>query len=299
MKQAEASKILEKLSLSIFDSDSQIAHNQFRKSAGYTTYDIDRSAIEEAMMSNGVEVLEALAGSFGELSEEIVGAVINWDSEAITTVKELAWVVGFGGHIFANCHISATADEFIPCPPSVSLVKNIDNRPLTIKRLRLPGSFEDIEKIDVSTAKLETIEPGEYFYIDGFRDLLWYAESGVLLLNLSTLPLGAYEAVYSASSGIRSGLFSSDLRVSATIVALRTYAATGWPDATGLAKQAASHPIKEIRWGALNYYWQTGEDDILENVSAFLDDPDLEIRKLAKSCVEALQSEMTGDRMCA
>lgn len=291
MRRERASELVGELSSMIFKDEGALGYDKFRKINGYTSLIPDSAFIEKIMCDHGERVLDALLGSLTELGDEMVQSVIDGDASFITTVQELNWILAFGGHMFANCHISARVGEFIPCPPSVSLVRNIDRKPLEIRRLPLEGSFEEITKIDIKNARTEIILPGETFYVDGFRDMLWYTESGIMLFSLTTLPLGSYEAVFCRETGRRSGIFSSDLRHSSTVVVLRCFAAFGWLGARILAKEAASHPIKEIRWAALNYFWRMAGSDVIDEISIFLDDPDHEIKNLATNCLSVIQSQ--------
>lgn len=288
MNRAQGDKLLRELSGRLFGDHSGIGYGNFTNNAGYVSLPYDRTIIEAAMRAHGTDVLHAFTESLADLADEIVKDSLDGGTGLITTVKELMWVMAFGGHIFANLHLSSRGKDLIPSPPSISLVKNIDTRPLQIKRLRIGGSFEQINTLEISNTVSECIEPGEVFYVDGFEDLLWYDESGVLLLSLTTLPLGAYEAVYSQNSGARLGVFSSDLRHSSTVVALRCFAASGWDGARDLAIRSASHALREIRWAALNYFWRIADERIRDDLARFVDDDDPEIRELAQTCLNAI-----------
>lgn len=288
MKRAQGDELLKELSGRLFSDQCEIGYGKFTNNAGYMSLSYDRTIIERLMRVHGAKVLDTFEDSLAELTDEIVRDSLGGGTALITTVKELIWVMAFGGHIFANLHLSSRGKDLIPSPPSISLVKNVDTRALQVKRINIGGSFEQIDKLDMSKVVVERIEPGETFYVDGFKDLLWYDESGVLLLSLTTLPLGAYDAVYSQSDGSRIGVFSSDLRHSSTVVALRCFAASGWNGARDLAIRSSSHSLREIRWAALNYFWRTAAESICDDLARFVDDKDPEIRNLAKACLNSV-----------
>jgi hypothetical protein len=86
---------------------------------------------------------------------------------------------------------------------------------------RLPGSFEHRTAIDPTDYEDVRLAPGEELFINGFETIAAYLTNGVLAASITTVPIGAYEAVFSLIDGRRKGLFSADLRLSLIVVALR------------------------------------------------------------------------------
>ena len=72
---------------------------------------------------------------------------------------------------------------------------------------------------------------------------------------------------------------------------LRVFGAANWPLALDLAQAARESALPELRWAALNYYWETDVPTLSSELENFLGDEDPEIAALAKVCIETLASD--------
>jgi hypothetical protein len=186
--------------------------------------------------------------------------------------------------------LTSRRKQFALAQPVFTYFRNIDVQKLTVKRLQFDRSFEAIDALSLADADLIDILPGDSILVNGFRELIWFEDSGIALGMISTLPLAAYESPYDIETGERIGLFSTDMRLSSVEVALRTFAAAGWAGATDLAEAFSSHAIREMRWGALNYFWRTGSQDLSLWLERFSGDADPQVAALARACVAQMAS---------
>jgi hypothetical protein len=261
---------------------------------GYHSLLANRHAAARLFETEAPRLMDRLLLRLDDLARELALAVIERDGPYIAAVGELSWLVAQSDYCYAACQLSGRRKQYVLAQPALTYFRNLDRRPLPVRVLRLESPFESLRRVNLHQAERVTLSPGDSLLVNGFERLIWFEESGVVLGSVSTLPLGAYEATFDATTGDRTGLFSTEMRFSSIEVVLRALAAGGWGGAMDIASDAARHPVRELRWSALNYAWRTDPGDLTDRLTLFAGDADPQIAQTAQQCLAQLQSEGTA-----
>ncbi|HZG09448.1 MAG TPA: hypothetical protein VEZ70_10770 [Allosphingosinicella sp.] len=278
----------------VLGTEAHTGFSDFAFSDGYHSIGFDRSAAADRFKHGAPILLDRIIAELPDLSEELAAAVQAGDNRFTAAISELSWLIAHRNHAYVSCQITARRRAYTVAQPVFIWMRNIDRRPLRLRRLSLDRPFEECGALDFEKAQEITIAAGDALFVNGFEEIIWFEESGVSLISVGTLPLGAYEAAYDSATGARVGLFSTDLRLSSAEVVLRTFGAAGWAGAGDLARACAAHPVKELRWGALNYAWRSDLPGLAALLADLTADPDPGIRALAGSCLAQLQQEVAA-----
>lgn len=262
---------------------------------GYHSLRLDRDLAAKRFSAAAPPLMDRLLVDMEVLAEELARAVVERDGPYIAAVGELSWLLAQSDYCYAACQLTSRRKQYVLAQPVFTYFRNIDSRPLPMRVLRLPGSFESLRQVNLDDAESLTLEAGASRLINGFEELTWFEESGIALSSISTLPLAAYEATYEAGTGKRVWLFSTEMRLSSVEVVLRTFAAAGWPGALDIAQKASTHAVRELRWAALNYAWRCDPPDLPEWLGRFAQDDDAEVAAIARGCLDQVASEQAAE----
>lgn len=281
-------RVLNDLHRAAFPDLPPFQERQYRLKDGYHCFDFD--------WKGGVERFKRLAP--GALSEvvSLVGPVINRhfaqiaenDTQSLFAIRESGWVIAYQNDLSVDLRLSGRSPDFLVAAPGLSVLRNLDPRPLRLLIYPISTSFELDETLDLDAVQRICLEPGEDLVVNGFEQIIAFEEPGLLVAVIATLPLGAYESIYLLPSGKRAGVFSVDVRASSIGVALRVMAAAEWPGAAELAEQYRDNALKEIRWDVMNYAWRTNLPMLRDLLERYSSDPAPSIAKIAQSCLREL-----------
>ncbi len=289
----ESSALVGMFSRHVLGSGAGADVSAFERCNGYHSIRFDRDLAAKRFSAAVPPLMKRLLVDLETLAEELSRAVVERDGPYIAAIGELSWLLAQSDYCYAACQLSSRRKQYVLAQPVFTYFRNIDSRPLPIRILKLPGSFESLRQVNLDEAECLTLGAGASRFINGFEELMWFEESGIALS--STLPLAAYEATYEAGTGKRIGLFSTEMRLSSVEVVLRTFAAAGWPGALDIAKDAATHAVRELRWAALNYAWRCDPPDLPEWLNRFAQDDDAELAAIARGCLSEVTIEQAAE----
>jgi hypothetical protein len=252
---------------------------------GYHMIRLDRQAVAASFAAEAPPLMDRLLADLGPLADELGAAILKRDGPYIAAVGELSWLLAQSGYCYAACQITSRRKQYVLAQPVYTYLRNIDSKPLSMRVLKLPVSFESLTQLDFAEAERLELQPGASRMVNGFEEMIWFEESGIAICSVTTLPLGAYEATYDAQSGARVGLFSTEMRLSAVEVVLRMLGSAAWPGALDIARDSSVHAVRELRWAALNYVWRCDAPDLADWLETFAQDRDPQIAALARSCL--------------
>lgn len=276
--------MLERLSRMTFGADAEGADRIFTAGPKYTAWHSDLESAAAIFEQEAPRILRSIVDQLPTLSDTLVQAAVDHDSAVLNGLREVSWLLSASRNIIADARFSVTSGSTIIANPAFSIVKNIDDQQLPMRLYRISGSFEHRTLIDPTDYEDIHLATGEELFINGFDTIAAYLKNGILVANITTVPIGAYEAVFSLVDGQRKGLFSADLRLSSIVVALRVFAMSGQDRFLDVPSEWSTHAVKEVRWSVLNYLWRTSPPDLDSRLAIFLDDADAEIRALAAIC---------------
>lgn len=282
------SALINVFSRCVLGEEVQTGISDFENNRGYHSLKFDRHAAANRFRTASPSIADDIFSCAPLLLRELADAIVRQDGPYIAAIGELSWLVAHGDYAYAAFQITARRKQYILAQPTFTLFRNVDCQPLRMYCLRLSESFESRIGIDLSAAMLVTLEPGDTLFVNGFEDVVWFDQSGIVVSMVSTLPLGAYEATFGADTGDFVGLFSTEMQLSSVDVALRTFGAAGWKGVSDVAERVATHAVRELRWAALNYMWQSDVHGIEQHLSNFARDEDGQIAEIARLCIQQL-----------
>ena len=286
--QTSADTRLADLASALFADLGTPAERSYRCRDGYHILDIDREKRFRAFESAAPAVLDAIMAELPALADRLAETIARRQTHLLNSIREGVWIVAHATDLMVDCRLSKPHRDLIVASPGFALFKNMDRVPLRIRLFSCVESFEIDPAIDLGSTECVTLAPGEIFVLDGFRQIATMEDSGVLVAGMVTLPLGAYDSVYSLEDGRRIGLVSSELRSSALAVVLRLFAAAGWQGAEAVMPAAENSAIRELRWSAMNYAWRADLPELEARMARFAADPDPDISRIAAACLASL-----------
>ncbi len=257
---------------------------------GFHVLDCDPPNAFDKFCLHGPAAMAGFLACLDSVLGDMIENLARRRSPSLTVVKEGLWVFAYEQEIVFDCRLSRAHRAHLVASPSYALIRNLDSVPVKFKRFRFGPSFE-AASARLDQVGLGCLMPGEEIVVDGFREALAWAEDGVLLAAITTFPRGAYDAIFALEDGRRVGSLSSELRTASLGLALRMFAAAGWRGADKLSDLARHSPLRELRWAALNFDWQSNSAKLETNISTFRADPDSEIAQLAEFCFAELRRE--------
>lgn len=261
---------------------------QYEFDGDYHCFDFDRKRAEQQFEQLAPAALTEIVGLIGPLITRHFTQIAEKDTQSLFAIRESGWVIAYRNDISVDLRLSGRSTDFLVAAPGLSVVRNLDPRPLRLVVYPLQSSYELDEALDLGAARRICLEPGEDVVVNGFREIIAYEEPGLLVAVIATLPLGAYESIYLLPSGKRAGVFSADVRVSAISVALRVLAAAKWAGAADLAARYQDSAIKEIRWDVMNYAWRTDLPMLPDLLRSYASDPSPSIAQIAQACLREI-----------
>lgn len=288
MFHARSSFWLSQLSAAVFGALPSPADRNYIFRGGCHVLDTEPEAAFERLADLSPETLQHLLADLPQLAGELVDTMCRRETHLLNAVREGVWILGFGDEIMADCRLSSPHRDFVVASPSYAIVSNLDRAPLRARILRFAGSHETDRGLDLADAENISLRPGQTMVINGFREVVVWEDAGILLGVITSLPRGAYDAVFSLTDGSRLGLLASELRTSSLALALRAFAAVGWRGAEVLSAKAACSALRELRWAAMNYDWRADVPGLKERLTAFASDSDTDLRRLANQCLSLL-----------
>lgn len=288
MFHARASSWLAGLTESLLSGIGKPDERSYSRRDGYHVLDFDRHQTFRRFEAEAPAVLDAIVGDLPNLAEELAGTICQRKTHMLSAIREGSWILAHANDMMADLRLSKPHADLIVASPGFALIRNVDRMPLRMKLFRCAESFEMDEMLDLASAQHMILAPGETFALDGFRYVATMEERGVLVAGMTTLPLGAYDCIFSLRDGRRVGMLSSELRTSALVVVLRLFGAAAWQGAECLLPIAEASHLRELRWGAMNYAWRADMPGLQRRLEQFAADPDFEISRIAASCLAAL-----------
>ena len=288
MTRSNANALLARLASNIFGPHPLRHPAKYELRRDYRTRMPNADQISKVFTELGPSLFDDLVAMMPDLTAELTRSVCESGVGGLHVISEHGWILAHHSDIVADLRLTTGARKLVIGIPGYYLLRNLDPEPVSLRLYPLCGSIEQQSYIDLELVRTIVVQPGSDLVLDGFSYVPVYERAGQLLIVVGTVPLVAYQAMYSLETGERLGLFSADLPLSSVMVALRTFASAGWPHADRLARRAADSGTKEGRWAALNYAWCADSLILDDLLSELLNDPEQELRAMARNCITNL-----------
>lgn len=281
-------RILDDLRRTAFPDLKPFGEREYRLKDGYHCFDFDRKQAVERFERLAPGALSEVISLIGPVITRHFTQIAEKDTQSLFAIRESGWVIAYQNELSVDLRLSGRSPDFLVAAPGLSVLRNIDTRPLRLVVYPISTSFELDETLNLEAVERICLEPGEQIVVNGFEQIIAYDEPGLLLAVIATLPLGAYESIYLLPSGKRAGVFSADVRASAISVALRVLAAAQCPEAAELAEHYRDSALKEIRWDVMNYAWRTDLPMLRDLLELYSSDISPTIAQIAQGCLRDL-----------
>jgi hypothetical protein len=284
---------LSDLSESVFEELSKRSSSALVHRDGFHMIDVDITEAFTRFISDGPSVHRKIFDLLPSLGNEMANGMCKPNSKLISTIYEGGWRIGLTEKMVATCHLTVAHDGRFGATPTFSLIKNIDCKPLNYRLHSFQEPFEKIKCLSAIDSSFGSLLPGDSIAINGFDEVVAWETSDVLVLSILTVPLGAYDVIFDMEGGQRIGSIATEVSASSLVTSLRVFGAANWPNALDLAQAARESALPELRWAALNYFWETDAPNLSSELDRFLSDEFPEIAALAKVCMENLASDLS------
>jgi hypothetical protein len=254
--------------------------------------DAANEALFIAFSKSAEQVLGHFASRKSELTEYLAKALVKRDLHALNSVSARSWAIAYNAFLFFDLHITQRPERRFVLYPAYFAYYNISGQEIVGKAVELPQKIEHMTSLEMRDAKPFRIVPGDVAFFDGSKSAHWFEGNPIPALRMTTRRLGIYEAVLDVESGHRLTLSSADLAVGRVETLLRLFGAARDCSIMDVAAELTQHPVRELRWSALNYFHRVGSVRSRSYIEGMCTDSDATIRRLASKSLASLQPEL-------